>query len=668
MLMNNMTYKLLPQSVRAIAIGLTTCASLACCSLFAQQAELVTENLELLQVDNYFFKDHNKNGRLDDYEDWRLSAEERAAHLVSLMTVEEKAGAMLHGTLPMDQSQTPDQAGYDYPRSEEIIRKRNINHLITRISGKPGKIAEQNNHIQKLAETSRLGIPVTVSTDPRHHFQFTEGASVVNAGFSQWPETLGFAALRDPQLVKQFANIARQEYRATGIHMGLSPQADLSTEPRWSRINGTFGEDAALAKTLVQAYVEGFQNGSDGIHADSVSLVVKHWTGYGAAAEGFDSHNYYGRFAVFPGNNFDYHVLPFEGAFAANVAGVMPTYSILKDLSIQGIEVEQVGAGFNRYLLTDMLRDQYGFSGVILSDWGITRDCAEVCLNGRDADGIQEFSNFSSAWGVIDLTMEQRFAKGIDAGIDQFGGVENTDVLASTIRQNMVSEERINLSVRRIMTQKFALGLFEKALVNIDKSVEVVGNPVFYKRSTKMQGRSLVLLQNENDLLPIGKTRRTLYLYGINASIAKSYGFEIVDDPAKADLAIIRANAPFQILHPDYVFGRMQHEGDLSFRDDNPEYQLIKNASAQVPTIVTLYLDRPGILTNIIDKAQAILGNFGISDEALMETIIGNISPEGKLPFELPATMESVRQQYSDVPFDSQDELFPFGFGLKYRK
>ena len=212
--------KLLPQSMRAITIGLTTSTCLACCSLFAQQAELKTENLELLQVDNYFFKDHNKNGRLDGYEDWRLSPEERAAHLVSLMTVEEKAGAMLHGTLPMDQTQAPDEAGYDYPRSEEIIRERNINHLITRIGGKPGKIAEQNNQIQRLAETSRLGIPVTVSTDPRHHFQFTEGASVANAGFSQWPETLGFAALRDPQLVKQFADIARQEYRATGIHYG----------------------------------------------------------------------------------------------------------------------------------------------------------------------------------------------------------------------------------------------------------------------------------------------------------------------------------------------------------------------------------------------------------------------------------------------------------------
>lgn len=659
--------KLLPQSMRAITIGLTTSTSLACCSLFAQQVELKTDNLELLQVENYFFKDHNKNGRLDDYEDWRLSPEERAAHLVSLMTVEEKAGAMLHGTLPMDQSQTPDAAGYDYPRSEEIIRKRNINHLITRISGKLGKIAEQNNHIQKLAETSRLGIPVTVSTDPRHHFQFTEGASVANAGFSQWPETLGFAALRDPQLVKQFANIARQEYRATGIHMGLSPQADLSTEPRWSRINGTFGEDATLAKALVQAYVEGFQNGSDGIHADSVSLVVKHWTGYGAAAEGFDSHNYYGRYAVFPGNNFDYHVIPFEGAFAANVAGVMPAYSILKDLTIQGAVTEQVGVGFNRFILTDLLKNQYGFKGIVLSDWGITRDCSRACIEGKDESGIQGFHNFSSAWGVIDLTMEERFAKGIAAGIDQFGGVEDTHVLASTIRQGMVSQARINTSVRHLMAQKFSLGLFEKPLVDTEEASHLAGNQSFSQLSGEVQSKSLVLLENKNDLLPLTDSKARLYLHGIDAAIAKAHGFTIVEDPEQADIAIIRANTPYQILHPDYVFGRMQHEGNLSFKDGNDEYELIKKTSAVVPTIVTVYLDRPAILSNIVDKADAILGNFGISDTALMNAIVGNIAPAGKLPFQLPASMQGVREQQADVPFDSADELFGFGFGLEYR-
>ena len=647
---------------------LTIYVSLTSYSVFAQQLELGTENLDLLQVEGFYFKDNNKNGALDIYEDWRLSPEKRAEHLVSLMTIEEKAGAMLHGTLPMDQSQNSAGLNYDLLLAEELIHDRNINHFITRLNGNPRQIAEENNRIQVLAESSRLGIPVTVSTDPRHHFQFTEGASVANTGFSQWPETLGFAALRDPDLVKQFADIARQEYRAVGIHMGLSPQADLSTEPRWSRINGTFGEDATLAKILVQAYVEGFQNGSEGIHEESVSLVVKHWIGYGAAAEGFDSHNYYGRYAIFPGNNFDYHVIPFEGAFSANVAGVMPTYSILKDLTIQGAVTEQVGVGFNRFILTDLLRNQYGFKGVILSDWGITRNCSEACISGKDAAGVQGFHNFSSAWGVINLTMEERFSKGIKAGIDQFGGVEDTHALASAITKGMISQERIDNSVRHILAQKLSLGLFEQPLVNIEKTTSVVGNQVFSQQSKEVQSKSLVLLENKNNLLPLTDTKAALYLHGIDAAIALTYGFQIVDDPKKADIAIIRANAPYQTLHPDHVFGRMQHEGDLSFKDGNTEYEHIKKASAVVPTIVTVYLDRPAILTNIIDKADAILGNFGISDTALMDVIVGNIAPQGKLPFELPANMERVREQQADVPFDTVDELFGFGFGLEYEE
>ena len=648
------------------ALLLTTCTFCISFSVFGQQLELSSENLDFLQEDNFFFKDHNKNDTLDIYEDWRLTSEERAENLVSLMTIEEKAGAMLHGTLPTDQSQNTNALNYDLSLAEELIHDRNINHLVTRLSGSPSQIAEENNKIQTFAESSRLGIPVTVSTDPRHHFQFTEGASVANTGFSQWPETLGFAALRDPDLVKQFADIARQEYRAVGIHMGLSPQADLSTEPRWSRINGTFGEDATLARTLVQAYVEGFQNGSEGIHGESVSLVVKHWTGYGAAAEGFDSHNYYGRYAIFPGNNFNYHVIPFEGAFSANVAGVMPTYSILKGLTFQGIETEQVGAGFNRFMLTDLLRDQHGFTGVVLSDWGITRDCFEACITGKDAAGIQGFHNYSSAWGVIDLTMEERFAKGIEAGIDQFGGVENTHALASVITKGMISEERIDNSVRHIMKQKFLLGLFENSLVNIKQVANLAGTPEFFQKSKETQSKALVLLENKNNILPLTDTRASLYLYGIDIAIAKKYGFKIVDDPKNADLAIIRVKTPYQILHPDYVFGRTQHEGDLSFKDGNPEYELIKKISALAPTIVTVYLDRPAILTNIMDKAAAILGNFGISDESLMDVIVGNISPQGKLPFELPATMESVNQQQSDVPFDIAEELFSFGFGLEF--
>jgi len=153
----------------------------------------------------------------------------------------------------------------------------------------PAFLATENNRIQALAESTRLGVPATISTDSRNHFRYVQDASVQPGAFSRWPETTGLAAIGDPALVRRFADIARQEHIAVGIRETLSPQADLATEPRWARINGTFGEDADLARRLVKAYIEGSQNGGDGLNPGSVITVVKHRVGYGAQKDGWDS-------------------------------------------------------------------------------------------------------------------------------------------------------------------------------------------------------------------------------------------------------------------------------------------------------------------------------------------------------------------------------------------
>ena len=207
--------------------------------------------------------------------------------------------------------------------------------------------AKQNNEVQAIAESSRWGIPVTISSDPRNHFDQVLGAGTEDNAFSMWPGPLGFAALDDAELTRRFADVVRQEYEAVGIRESLAPQADLATEPRWARINGTFGEDPEIAKRMVEAYVSGIQNGPNGLNSGSVTAVVKHWAGYGAAKDGWDSHNYYGRYADLSGKNFAQHLIPFTGAFAAHVGSVMPTYSILQNLTLNGKPVEQVGAGFN---------------------------------------------------------------------------------------------------------------------------------------------------------------------------------------------------------------------------------------------------------------------------------------------------------------------------------
>ena len=615
------------------------------------------------------FKDLNRSGVLDPYEDWRLSPEQRARDLVGRMTLEEKAGAMMHGTArsggPMGAVGFGGQ--YDTAANRALIDSVKVNSMITRLAGDPATLAAQNNALQRIAEGTRLGIPVTISTDPRHHFQFVTGASVQNTGFSQWPEALGFAAIGDSALVRRFGDIARQEYRAVGVHMALSPQADLATEPRWGRIIGTFGEDAALAERLVRAYVAGFQHGTAGLDTGSVVTVVKHWVGYGAAKDGFDSHGYYGRFAVFPGNNFDYHIRPFLGAFAAHAAGIMPTYSILEGATWDGRPIEPVGAGYNRQLLTDMLRGRYGFRGIVLTDWAITWDCNVRCREGAPAGERPSFADVGMPWGVEDLSMRGRFVKAVQAGVDQFGGTERADMLVDAVRAGELTEAQLDSSVVRVLTQKFALGIFENPYVDVDAASHMVGNAAFQAAALDAQRRALVLLENTGRLLPLRANRPLrVYLHGVSAEAATREGWTVVSDPAQAQVAIMRLNAPFERLHPQYVFGQFFHEGSLAFTDSDSDYVAFKRVSAVVPTIVTVYLDRPAILTPLKQRARALIANFGVSDAALIDVLTGRARPEGKLPFELPSSMDAVAAQRSDLPHDSARPLYPFGFGRRF--
>ncbi|HEX8048875.1 glycoside hydrolase family 3 N-terminal domain-containing protein [Rhizobium sp.] len=653
------------QFIAICAIG----SSIAFAAHAAEQPALSAHVVKTLTLDGLSFKDLNRNGKLDPYEDWRLPAAERAADLVKRMTLEEKAGLMMHGTAPSIGAGAGMGVGseYDLDRARDMIDRRKVVTFITRLGGDPAILAGENNKLQEIAEAGRLGIPATISTDPRNHFQFVLGASVASGGFSKWPETLGFAAIGDAALVRRFGDIARQEYRAVGIQEALSPQIDLASEPRWPRINGTFGEDAQIAKTMAEAYVAGFQNGEEGINRDSVIAVAKHWVGYGAAKDGYDSHNAYGRHATFPGNNFAEHLIPFEGAFKAKVGGIMPTYSILDGVTIDGKPLEPVGAGYSKQLLTDLLRGHYGFDGVVLSDWLISNDCKGACLDG-EKPGVKPTLNeetFGMPWGVEDLSRVDRFAKAVNAGVDQFGGVTSSDLLVEAVKEKKISEERLDQSATRILIQKFEQGLFENPYVDPQKASTIVGNPTFAAEAVAAQARAMVLLDNKAKLLPV-KDGKKVFLYGVDPKVASARGFTVAASAREADFALVRLNAPYQQPHMNYFFGSRHQEGDLDFKDGNADFEAFKSAAKEVPTIVTVYLARPAILTGIRDQASAILGNFGASDEALFDVIEGKQKAEGKLPFELPSSMAEVLAQKSDVPHDTLHPLYPIGYGQTY--
>lgn len=636
------------------------------------QPTISTRGVPVIEVAGLRFRDLDRNGKLDPYEDWRLVPAVRSRDLVSRMTLEEKAGAMMHGTARAAGAMGAAGVGsaYDTAAMRRLVGEVKVNSMITRMGAAPAVLAAQSNVLQEIAEGTRLGIPLTISTDPRHHFQYTIGASVTAGRFSQWPEALGFAAIGDEALMRRFGDIARREYRAVGIHMALSPQADLATEPRWSRINGTFGEDADLAGKMVRAYVEGFQHGRTGADSGGVLTVVKHWVGYGAAKEGFDSHNRYGRLASFSGPNLDYHVKPFLGAIAAHVGGVMPTYSILEGAMWRGRPLEPVGAAYSRQLLTEMLRGQYGFRGLIITDWGVTNDCNDKCRAGAPAGERPSFADIGMPWGVEDLPKRGRFAKAVKAGVDQFGGTEDATVLVEAVRAGELTEPRLDESVQRIMEQKFALGLFENPFVDANAAATRVGTDAFRAAGLDAQKRSLVLLENDGAILPLKATGANgtlrVYAVGIDTGAVRRAGWSVATDAAQADVAIVRLESPFETLHPGYVFGAMQHEGNLAFRDGTKAYDEAVRLSAQLPTVVTVYLDRPAILTPLKGKARAILANFGVSDEALLDVLAGRASPQGKLPFDLPASMDAVSAQKPDVAHDLAQPLYRFGFGGHY--
>lgn len=604
-----------------------------------------------LIIEGHKFRDLNKNGKLDVYEDARLDTESRVNNLVSQMTLEEKAGTMFITMIGI----TPEGDPIDKPflttdpidimmallmPSSEMLVDKKMNSFNILHAHEARILARYNNNVQLIAEKTRLGIPITIATDPRHGADNNPGASLYTPSFSQWPTSLGLAATRDTILVREFGNIARQEYLAAGIRLALHPMADLATEPRWGRSNGTFGEDAELSAMMTKAYVLGFQG--DSLGSASVACMTKHFSGGGPQEDGEDAHFPYGKNQVYPGDNFDYHLIPFEkGAFPAKTAQIMPYYGIPVDQTD-----ENVGFAFNKTIITTMLREQYGFDGVICTDWNI--------VNGSKIGDAR-------AWGVEGLTPLERTKKVIDAGCDQFGGEASPDLIIELVRSGQLTEERIDQSVKRIMRDKFRLGLFDDPYVNEDEADSIVGKAAFRYMGRLAQAKATVLLKNDQ-LLPLEKGTK-IYAEGINKKeFLEAYG-TLVDDPLDADVIVTRIDTPFD-PRDDFFLESYFHQGRLYYNEE--EKKEVLDLISKKPSIVVVNLDRAAILTEIAEASGALMAEFGLSDEVLSDLLFGERSPEGKLPFELPSTWEAVEQQQEDVPYDSKDPLYQFGYGLTY--
>lgn len=681
--------------------------------------ELSTETLELLTVAGLKFKDHNKNGELDAYEDWRLSAQERAEDLTAQMTNAEKAGLMMHGTFILNADSSRLVFNGEGITNTTLLKDRLINTLITRQEGDAKLMAIDNNSAQTIAEQTRLGIPVSISTDPRNHFNAALGTSVSSGDFSKWTETLGLAAIGDTEFTKKFADTIRQEYLAVGINQALHPTADLATEPRWGRNNSTFGENAELSRAMTKAYVQGLQNSEKELTKEGVWAVVKHFSGGGPQEKGIDAHHFIGRYQVYPANNFNYHRIPFKGAFEAGVAGVMPYYGVPKG-QLPDSEGD-VAFGYSKYIMTDILRGEEGFDGVLISDWLVANDCQGPCRTGitnREDQAKNPFSYLGMPWGLEDEDPVERFAASVDAGIDQFGGIDDPTNLLKNIESGRLAPERIDLSVKRILKNKFKQGLFENPYVDVDKVLDVVGKAEFRKLANESQGRSVTLLKNEDNTLPITTDKLgKVYVYanyGGNeqpsiTDNAKAYGLNVVDTMDDADTIIIRTQTPAVLATAWFPFGIMMPSGELGFvaqedfrlypyetaPDSAPgesaqlcyegladnigacvynggsTYNAIQQAiNSGKRVILDVFLLRPVALGNINEQIPVIIANYGTSDAVFFDVLTGKIKPEGKLPFGLPVSMDAVVEKgLEDAPSFKEDAstvLYPFGHGITY--
>jgi beta-glucosidase len=596
------------------------------------------------------YRDLNHNGRLDPYEDARLPVEDRVADLLPRMTIEEKVGLMFQPWTRMNRDGTVARRteGPGLETASALIRNRGITHLHVLFDlAPPREAAQWQNAIQRLAEETRLGIPVTLSSDPRHGVSDNPGAGLREASFSRWPEPIGLGAIGDVEFVRAFAETIREEYRAVGLRLALHPMADLATDPRWARTSGTFGSDPRLVAAMTRAYIEGLQR--EELGRGSVACMTKHFPGGGAQEDGEDPHFVYGKNQVYPGGGLDLHLEPFRAALRAGTAQVMPYYGV----PIGVPDFEEVGFGFNRDVIAGLLRETLGFDGVVCTDWKLLTD---AIVNG----GLIE----AKCWGVEHLSVGERIVKALDAGVDQFGGEHCTDVLVALVRSGDVEEARIDSSARRLLRDKFRLGLFDDPFVDPARAATVVGSQPFTALGALAQRRSVVLLKNgglagsASGVLPLdGSTR--LYIEGVGEETASRYAH--LTPLHEADVALIRVAAPYESRSGTYL-EQFFHAGDLRFpRQVSDE---ILRIARRVPTIVDVHLDRPAVMPEIVEGCAAVLASFGADDSALLDVVFGKHRALGTLPFELPSSMDAVRHQLPDIPDDSSTPLFPRGYGL----
>ena len=704
----------------------------------------------IIQQDGLYFKDLAKTGELLPYEDWRLPIDQRAKDLAGRLTVEEIAGLMLysphqmvpaqpHGPFPGTyHGKTLAESGQEHwaltDQQKHFVDKDHVRHVLAAGLENAETAARWSNQLQSYAESLPWGIPVNISSDPRHGSSQAGAEYKSGAGdVSKWPEGLGMAATFSPETCRAFGDAVSKECRAMGITTALFPQVDLSTEPRWMRLEDTFGPHPQLTTDFGKAYCDSLQTteGSpDGWGRDSLCAMAKHWPGGGPCEAGRDAHYPFGKFAVYPGNNLDAHLKPFlEGVFqldgpTGSASAIMPYYTV--SWGVDEKDGKNVGNSYSHYIIHDLLREKYGYDGVVCTDWGIT------------ADPNPEIDSFSSrCYGVEDLTEAQRHLLAIENGVDQFGGnsaiapILEAYQLGCQRHGQEAMRARMEQSAVRLLKNIFRCGLFENPYLDPAQSVQVAGCEAFCQAGYQAQLQSVVMVKNQNALpqrdrkkvyIPtrhIGP-RKTFFRTGmpaqdldpVDAGLVSKY-YDRADTPDQADFALVFIESPLSdggysredreaggngyvpipLQYRPYTAAAARTEsiGQGDFRESSPNrgYQgktaaaanqddldLVlntKKAMGSKPVIVVLRMHNPTVPAEFEASADSILIDFGVQSQAILDLVSGKAEPSGLLPVQMPANMETVERHCEDLPFDmepyadSAGHCYDFGFGMNWQ-
>lgn len=652
----------------------------------AKQPVLGVRSAKLMTIDGLIFKDLNRNGQLDAYEDWRLSAEERSRDLLAKMSLEEKVGFMLISSTRLKNDWTfeapknKDPITSDFNEEDLVantnmftrkplptplmnaagttkaVKQYHLRHFILRANTSARITAEWANKLQALCESDGLGIPAIVASNPRNHItkDASVGLSVGKTVFSTWPGELGLSATKDLQLVREFADIARQEWAAVGLRKGYMYMADLATEPRWQRIEGTFGEKADWVAQVMTQIVLGFQGTT--LSPTSVALTTKHFPGGGSAEGGQDPHFDWGKYERYPGGMFENNLIPFKAAIKAGTSSIMPYYSVPLDT-----KYEKIAYAYNKGVIQDLLRKELGFKGIINSDTG-------------PIDMMP--------WGAENLSLTERYKRTLEAGVNLYSGTADPSTLLETVNSGMVDKKLIDDSVYRLLMEKFTLGLFENPYVDEDAAEKIVGSAAFQARADLAMRKSIVLLRNEANALPM-KPQTKVYFEsyynrgGQNKASnvyvdkdGKNTDLKFVPTPEEADVILVWITPGAKSL-----FASDGSPLYLSLSKNQVDVNYINTLTAKKPTILVVNYTNPWVIDEIYNtttqpRIKGVLATFGTTTDALLDIVTGRFRPGGKMPFSTPISEDAAQNQKPDMPGYLEGAAYPlfkYDEGLNYK-